>query len=105
MDQGSIGGNVLLVFEALLWKIGFVSGEGRSLDVGGIKDWIQVYAGSEYHLSEVLPSRFIPNVDSKDLRKLIEKIPTYVGLERIMRFALLRFLHTNGIYIHCDLDS
>jgi Apea-like HEPN len=69
------------------------------------KDWIQVCAGSEYHLSEVLPSGFIPNVDTKDLRKLIEKIPTYVGLERIMRFALLRFLHTNGIYIHCDLDS
>ena len=69
------------------------------------KDWIQVYPSSEDHLSEVLPSGSIPNVDDEKLKKLIEKIPTYVGLERIMRFALLRFLHTNGIYIHCDLDS
>ncbi|MFW9258541.1 MULTISPECIES: hypothetical protein [unclassified Nostoc] len=46
-----------------------------------------------------------PNVDDKDLKKVLKRIPTYIGLERIIRFALLRFLHTNGVYIHKDLDD
>ena len=69
------------------------------------KDWIEIHAGSEYHLSEVQIPGLIPNVDDRELKKLIERVPTYVGLERIMRFALLRFLHTNDVYIHSDLDS
>lgn len=69
------------------------------------KNWIEVYAGSEYYLSEVQLPGLTPIVENKDTKKLIEKVPTYVGLERIIRFALLRFLHTNGIYIHSDLDS
>jgi hypothetical protein len=69
------------------------------------KDWIEVYAGSESHLSEVQVPDLIPNVDDKELREMIKKTPKYVGLERMIRFALLRFLHTNGVYIHSDLDS
>jgi len=69
------------------------------------KDWIGVYADSERHMSEVQTPSLIPNVDDNELRKLIERAPTYVGLERMMRFALLRFLHTNGVNIHSDLDS
>ncbi|MEH2254289.1 hypothetical protein [Nostoc sp.] len=46
-----------------------------------------------------------PNVDDKDLKKVLKRIPTYIGLERIIRFALLRFLHTNGVYLHKDLDD
>lgn len=69
-----------------------------------LKDWIEIYAESEYNLSEVKIPGLIPNVDDKDLKKIIIRVPTYVGLERVMRFALLRFLHTNGVYIHRDLD-
>lgn len=69
-----------------------------------LKDWIEIYAESEYNLSEVQIPGLIPNVDDKDLKKTIIRVPTYVGLERVMRFALLRFLHTNGVYIHSDLD-
>lgn len=56
-------------------------------------------------ISEVMHPTEEPNVDDKELKKILKSIPTYIGLERIMRFALLRFLHTNGVYIHQDLDD
>ncbi|GAB4184369.1 MAG: hypothetical protein Fur006_21920 [Coleofasciculaceae cyanobacterium] len=69
------------------------------------KDWLGVYAGNERNLSELQIPGLIPNVDDRELKKIIEQAPTYMGLERMIRFALLRFLHTNGVYIHSDLDS
>jgi hypothetical protein len=56
-------------------------------------------------INEVMHPAIEPNVDDKDLKKVLKSIPSYIGLERIMRFALLRFLHTNGVYIHKDLDD
>ncbi|MFN6527792.1 hypothetical protein [Nostoc sp. ChiSLP03a] len=56
-------------------------------------------------INEVSIPGLEPNVDDKDLKKVLKRIPTYIGLERIIRFALLRFLHTNGVYIHKDLDD
>lgn len=47
----------------------------------------------------------IPVVDDKDLKKILSKVPTYIGIERVIRFALLRLLHTHGIYIHPELDD
>lgn len=47
----------------------------------------------------------VPVVEDKELKKILSKVPTYIGLERAMRFALLRLLHINNIYIHADLDN
>ncbi len=46
-----------------------------------------------------------PVVDSKEFRKAISCAPTFFGLERIMRYCLLRFLHLNGVPIHPALDD
>lgn len=40
----------------------------------------------------------------RELAKILHKVPTYIGLERMVRFALLRFLHIQGIYIHPELE-
>lgn len=42
-----------------------------------------------------------PVVDDKELEKLLVKSPTFCGLERIMRFCLLRFIHLHG----CSIDE
>ena len=65
------------------------------------KQWIEPYDGLVY---ETLPYDS-PNVHDKDFKKTLCQIPTYTGLERIVRFSLLRFLHTNGIKLHSDLDD
>jgi hypothetical protein len=64
------------------------------------KQWIEPYNELMY---ETLP--YSANVDDKDFKKILCQIPTYTGLERIVRFSLLRFLHTNGINLHSDLDD
>jgi len=46
----------------------------------------------------------IPVVESEKLKKLLCLTPTYLGMERIMRFCLLRFLHSNGVPIDSSLD-
>lgn len=46
-----------------------------------------------------------PMVDSPKLKKLLTKTTTYIGLERITRFILLRFLQTQGFDIHNDLNG
>jgi hypothetical protein len=46
-----------------------------------------------------------PVIDDKELNKILFKVPTYIGLERIVRFALLRLLHVNDVYIHAELDD
>ncbi|HEY1946019.1 MAG TPA: hypothetical protein VGG97_03370 [Bryobacteraceae bacterium] len=40
----------------------------------------------------------IPVMDNMKLAKLISKAPTYRGMERIIRYALLRFAESNGGY-------
>ena len=50
--------------------------------------------GSEIMLGE-------PAVDDNDYKKILVKSPTYIGLERMMRFCLLRFLHHNL----CKIDD
>jgi Apea-like HEPN len=47
----------------------------------------------------------MPVVDDKELKKILSKVPTFIGLERAVRFALLRFLHINDVYIHAELDN
>ena len=71
-----------------------------------------VHAGIDFG-HWLVPSRSIMNeiqlgtpvVEDKELRKILSKVPTYIGLERAMRFALLRLLHINNIYIHTELDN
>jgi hypothetical protein len=46
-----------------------------------------------------------PVVEDKELKKILSKVPTYIGLERAIRFALLRLLHINNVYIHAELDN
>jgi len=67
--------------------------------------WIDIYGRREDFLSEVRIPYIIPDTDDSELKKLLVTVPNYVGLERIIRFALLRFLHTNDIYIHSDLNA
>jgi hypothetical protein len=43
--------------------------------------------------------------DDKKFRKILVNAPTYIGMERIMRFCLLRFIHLHGIKIDRRLDD
>lgn len=40
-----------------------------------------------------------PVVGNKTFEKVLFKAPTYFGLERIIRYCLLRFIHTRGVQI------
>jgi hypothetical protein len=44
-------------------------------------------------------------VADKDLAKTIKFAPTYFGMERIIRFCLLRFIHLHGVPIDSSLDN
>ena len=46
-----------------------------------------------------------PVIENKDLKKILIKSPTFIGLERIMRFCLLRFMHLNGVFIDLRLEG
>lgn len=46
-----------------------------------------------------------PILTDKELEKVLAKAPTYFGLERIMRYCLLRFIHTQGKQIDPRLDD
>lgn len=46
----------------------------------------------------------IPSVEDKSLKKVLWRAPTFAGLERVIRFCLLRLLHVNGVRIHDALD-
>ena len=45
-----------------------------------------------------------PAVQDKKYAKILPKSPTYLGLERIIRFCLLRFIHQNLCKIDVNLD-
>lgn len=46
-----------------------------------------------------------PLVEGKEYAKILEKAPTFLGLERMVRYCLLRFLHLNDIPIHAGLGN
>lgn len=46
-----------------------------------------------------------PQLPDKDVRQMLEWAPTFIGLERIMRYCLLRFIHLNIIPIDSRLDD
>lgn len=39
-----------------------------------------------------------PVVEDNELGKILAKAPTYIGLERVMRYCLLKFAKLNGVY-------
>jgi hypothetical protein len=45
-----------------------------------------------------------PVIEDKEFKKIISQSPTLVGLERIMRFCLLRFMQMNGVNIDPILE-
>lgn len=47
----------------------------------------------------------IPEIEDRKFRVILAKAPTYFGMERIMRFCLLRFIHLEGIAIDSRLDD
>jgi hypothetical protein len=46
-----------------------------------------------------------PVIEDQKLKKILIKSPTLIGMERIMRFCLLRFMHLNGIFIDLRLEG
>ncbi len=43
--------------------------------------------------------------DDRELQRLLVLSPTFIGMERIMRFCLLRFIHLNALRIDDRLDD
>jgi hypothetical protein len=46
-----------------------------------------------------------PVIEDRDLKKILIRSPTFIGMERIMRFCLLRFMHLNGVFIDLRLEG
>lgn len=46
-----------------------------------------------------------PVLGNKNIENIISSAPTFIGLERIIRFCLLRFIHLHGIKIDDRLDD
>lgn len=47
----------------------------------------------------------IPVVEDKEFQKILARAPTFIGLERIMRFCLLRFLQLHGVPVDSRLND
>lgn len=58
-------------------------------------DWVSVGR------SEAMNGR--PMVDDKEFGKILHKAPTLMGLERVVRYCLLRFAETNGVPVRSNL--
>jgi len=43
-----------------------------------------------------------PVVEDRELGRVLSRAPTYIGLERVMRYCLLRFAEVNGAYVEPD---
>lgn len=41
-----------------------------------------------------------PVVDDKDFAKILHRAPTFMGMERVLRYALLNYIHRAGAAIH-----
>jgi len=63
---------------------GIPFGEWVSFNVSGMNNEIQIGK---------------PVVEDKEQSRILAKAPTYIGLERIMRYCLLRFAKVNGAYV------
>ena len=61
-------------------------------------NWIATSNAEEIHLGT-------PVIGDKELEKIIFQAPTYFGMERIIRFCLMRLLHINEIHIDRNLDD
>jgi len=46
-----------------------------------------------------------PVVGDKSFEKVLARAPTYFGLERVIRYCLLRFIHTHGVLIDSRLTD
>lgn len=46
-----------------------------------------------------------PVVGDKEFEKILARAPTYFGMERILRYCLLRFMQTNGVLIDSLLSN
>ncbi|MGE7191744.1 hypothetical protein [Lysinibacillus fusiformis] len=57
---------------------------------------------SFHHFNETMIGR--PYGYDKTVSKIIFKSPTFIGLERIMRYSLLRIIHNNGLFISEKLN-
>lgn len=40
-----------------------------------------------------------PGLDDRELAKIIARAPNYTGMERVLRYCLLRFAEANGLYL------
>ena len=69
----------------------------------GISFGRYILVPTENFLNEIQISEFI--VEPKELRKLLYLSPTYIGLERIIRFCLLRFIHIHAVKIDDRLND
>jgi hypothetical protein len=47
----------------------------------------------------------IPVVSDKEFQNILAKAPTFIGLERIMRFCLLRFIQLHGVPVDSRLNN
>jgi len=61
--------------------------------------WVVLGAGSRNDEKQL----GTPMVADREYQKVLSKAPTFVGLERILRFALLKLAQTKGDSIHEDL--
>lgn len=58
-----------------------------------------------YFNNEIQMGIGFPDIKDKELGKILMKSPTLIGMERIMRFCLLRFIHLNGVFIDRRLEG
>jgi len=56
--------------------------------------WVSLKLGG---MNNEVPVGF-PVVEDKELGKILAKAPTYIGLERVIRYCLLQFAKVNGAY-------
>jgi len=61
--------------------------------------WLQIFSGLEEEIQHG-----VPVIKDKELKKLITDAPTLIGLERLVRFMILRFGHTRILKIHSGLE-
>lgn len=48
---------------------------------------------------------FLPALSDASLAKILKNAPTFLGLERILRFALLKTIHSHGLFISDELNE
>lgn len=64
--------------------------------------WIDPQRGGRFN-NEIQLGK--PVIEDSDLKRILIRSPTFIGMEGIMRFCLLRFMHLNGIFIDLRLEE